>query len=232
MRVVDLGCGWGSLTLYLLERYPNMRVTSVSNSRTQKAHIEATASARGWSKRLTVHTMDANVLELEPATYDRCCSIEMFEHMKNYGALMERISRFLKPGGKLFVHIFTSRVLPYHFVKKDASDWMAEHFFTGGTMPSPDLLSKFNTHMALEDQWAVNGVHYYRTLEAWLAKQDRNEAAVRAVFAKAYGGADQATKWITRWRLFYLGSSESFGFDSGSGAGNEWFVSHYRFVKP
>ena len=190
MKVVDLGCGWGSLTLFLLEKFPNLQVTSVSNSRTQKIHIEAVASEKNWSDRLTVLTQDANYLDLPENSFDRVLSIEMFEHMKNYGNLMRKISNCLKKTGKLFVHIFTHRELPYHFEDNDKEgDWMARYFFSGGTMPSADLLHFFcgEGNLLLEKQWANNGNHYSKTLEDWLKLQDQNEGKVKELFKTTYG---------------------------------------------
>lgn len=239
MKVVDLGCGWGSLTLFLLGKYPNMQVTSVSNSRTQKVFIEATAKKNGWGERLRVFTQDANKLDLEENHFDRVCSIEMFEHMKNYGNLMSKVSKVLKKdSGKLFVHIFTHRELPYHFEDSgSAGDWMARHFFSGGTMPSADLLHYFmgEAGFNLEKQWANNGIHYSRTLEHWLELQDKNEKEVLELFKNTYAAKDateeekkaEATKWVVRWRLFYLACSELFKYNGGE----EWFVSHYLFAK-
>lgn len=226
MKVLDLGCGWGSLSLFLAEKFPNMTIVSASHSRTQREHIEDRRDSLGAKHRLTVVTGDINVLELEENQFDRVISIEMFEHMKNYQMLMAKVSRWLKSDGKLFVHIFVHKNYPYHFVVEDESDWMSKYFFTGGTMPSDDLLLYFQEDLKIEKHWVVNGTHYQKTAEDWLKLLDRNERKVRRLFAKTYGAKNE-TLWFVRWRLFYLACAECFGFDQG----REWFVSHYLFSK-
>ena len=223
MRILELGCGWGSLTLWMAQRYPNASITAVSNSRPQREFIEARCRALGLAN-VTVLTMDANRLALD-ATYDRVVSIEMFEHMRNYESLLARIASWLAPGGKLFVHIFCHRELMYPFEDEGRDDWMARHFFTGGLMPAADTLLHFQDALVLERQWRVSGTHYERTANAWLANQDRHAAAIRPLMQETYG--PHAAVWFQRWRIFWMACAELFGYDGG----NEWLVAHYRFAK-
>ena len=223
MRILELGCGWGSLTLWMAERFPNARITAVSNSRPQREFIEARCRALGRSN-VTILTQDANRLELSER-YDRVVSIEMFEHMRNYETLLSRIASWLAPGGKLFVHIFCHRELMYPFEDEGRDDWMARHFFTGGLMPAADTLLHFQRELVLEQQWRVAGVHYERTANAWLANQDRNAAAIRPLMQATYG--DDAAVWFQRWRIFWMACAELFGYDGG----DEWLVAHYRFAR-
>ena len=225
MDVLELGCGWGSLTLYLAEQLPTSRITAVSNSNSQREHIQNRCAAMGISN-VTVITKDVNQLDLNDEQFDRCISIEMFEHMRNYQTLLGNIASWLKPGGKLFVHIFAHRDLLYPFETEGADNWMGRHFFTGGLMPSADTLLYFQQELLLEQQWWLDGTHYQRTSEHWLANTDRHSDAIAELFAQTYG-IDQAQRWLQRWRMFYLACAECFGYDQG----RQWGVAHYRFIK-
>lgn len=224
-EILELGCGWGSLTLFMAERYPGSRITAVSNSRTQRAFIESQVQARGL-RNVEIVTADMN--EFDPGkTFDRVVSVEMFEHMRNHRLLLERIARWLKAGGKLFVHIFVHRDFTYLFESRDESDWMSEHFFTGGMMPADHYLHRFQEDLTLERHWRVDGTHYARTAEAWLANMDARRAAIWPVLCSTYGD-NQASLWWTRWRVFFMACAELWGYRGG----REWFVSHYLFSKP
>ncbi|MGC1547952.1 MAG: cyclopropane-fatty-acyl-phospholipid synthase family protein [Rhodanobacter sp.] len=224
-RILELGCGWGSLTLWMAERYPDARITAVSNSNSQRHYIEAQCLRRGLFN-VRVITQDVNTLTLAPQQFDRCVSVEMFEHMRNYQALMGRIGSWLKPGGKLFVHIFAHRTLMYPFETAGDDNWMGRHFFTGGLMPASDTLLWFQRDLSIEQHWHVDGTHYQRSANHWLARQDRQRDAVMQVLKQAYG--DAASLWFQRWRMFWMSCAELFGYADGQ----EWLVAHYRFVRP
>ncbi len=224
-HILELGCGWGSLTLWMAEHYPNAKITGVSNSRTQREHIEAEAKHRNLPN-VRILTTDMNEFEADPAAYDRVVSVEMFEHMKNYRLLMAKVAGWLKPAGQLFVHIFTHKDYAYHFEGTDPSDWITRYFFEGGTMPSDHLLLYFQDDLKIRRHWRVSGTHYQRTSEAWLQNMDANEAAIRPLLEKTYGQTE-ASKWRAYWRVFYMSCAELWGYRGGS----EWMVSHYLFQK-
>ena len=222
--ILELGCGWGSLTLWLAEFYPDSRIVAVSNSHSQREFIEGQCRARGLGN---VQIITADINDFHPdRRFDRVLSIEMFEHLCSYQELMARIHGWLKPGGKLFVHIFTHRQFAYPFETDGVDNWMGRYFFTGGMMPSQDLLLNFQGDLQLEEQWRINGRHYQRTLEAWLVNQDRQRDEIMTLFCSIYG-PEQAGRWFQRWREGFMACAELFGYRGGE----EWGVSHYRFAR-
>lgn len=223
-NVLELGCGWGSLSLYMASKFPKSVFTVVSNSATQKLHIDAEADKREITN-LTVITADMNTFTIAD-TFDRIVSVEMFEHMRNYQLLFAKVASFLKPDGKLFVHIFTHKSLAYKFEVKDESDWMSKYFFSGGIMPSNHLYFYFNDDLNIKKHWVVNGTHYGKTSEAWLANMDKHKKEIMPIMEETYGKAD-AVKWWVYWRLFYLACAELWNYDNG----NEWMVCHYLFER-
>ena len=222
--VLELGCGWGSLSLYMSAKYPESNFTVVSNSRTQKIYIDEQAKQRNIPN-LAVITADMNNFSIDK-TFDRVVSVEMFEHMRNYELLMKKVASLLKPAGKLFVHIFTHKDLAYKFEVKDESDWMSKYFFTGGIMPSDDLLLYFNKDLSIEKHRHVSGLHYAKTSEAWLVNMDKHKKEIMPIFENTYGKAN-AVKWWVYWRLFYMACAELWKYKNGE----EWVVSHYLFNK-
>lgn len=222
--VLDLGCGWGSVSLYVAEKFPNCKITGVSNSKTQKEYIDSVAKEKGF-KNLTIITQDMNDFQIKEK-FDRIISVEMLEHMKNYQKLFEKLSGFLKPEGLFFIHIFTHKEFAYPFEVRDETDWMAKYFFTGGMMPSHNLFLYFQDNLTIRNHWVVNGVHYGKTSEAWLENMDKNKTQILPILEKAYG-KENVTKWWSYWRIFFLSCAELFSYRNGE----EWLVSHYLFQK-
>jgi len=220
--ILELGCGWGSLSLWMAEHYPKSRITGVSNSRTQKQWIDQQAKDRGLNN-LTILTCDMNTFS-PPGVYDRIVSVEMFEHMRNHRELLRRVAGWLRTEGKLFVHVFVHKQYTYLFEPKDETDWMSRYFFAGGMMPAAGYLPRFQQDLQLEERWDVNGTHYAKTSEAWLQNMDRHRREIRPILEETYG-KDQATKWWVYWRIFFMACAELWNFRGGS----EWFVSHYLF---
>jgi cyclopropane-fatty-acyl-phospholipid synthase len=218
-RVLELGCGWGSLTLWMAERFPRSDILAVSNSGPQRDFIEAAAARRGL-RNVRVRTADMNSFEAG-ATFDRVVSVEMFEHMANWPALLARVHSWLEPRGTLFLHVFSHRTTPYRFNRDDKADWIAQHFFTGGVMPSHGLIRELDIPFDVTADWRWNGTHYRRTAEDWLRNYDANAVAIEAILRQVYG--DVAPLWMRRWRLFFLATAELFG----ARAGTEWGISHY-----
>jgi cyclopropane-fatty-acyl-phospholipid synthase len=217
--VLELGCGWGSLTLHMARRFPNSRITAVSNSAPQRRFIEARAPGN-----VRVITADMNDLELT-GSFDRVVSVEMFEHMRNYRELLHRIRGWMREDARLFVHVFCHREHAYPYETEGADNWMGRYFFTGGIMPSLDLLPRFDEHLGVEAQWEVDGTHYGRTARAWRENLESRRSEAMSVLRETYGERE-AARWFQRWRLFFLGCEELFAFRGGS----EWLVAHYRFA--
>ena len=220
--ILELGCGWGSLSLTMARQFPDARIVAVSNSASQRAYIEGEARTRGLTN-LQVVTCDMNVFD-PGAQFDRVVSVEMFEHMMNWRELMIRVRSWLKPDGRLFMHIFTHRSGSYLFDRNDREDWIAQHFFTGGVMPSHHLIRQYADLFTVEKEWRWSGVHYQRTAEDWLTNFDANRREIEAVLRPVYGR--QTRLWMRRWRWFFLATSGLFGTAEGS----EWGVSHYRMM--
>jgi cyclopropane-fatty-acyl-phospholipid synthase len=224
--ILELGCGWGSLTLWMATRFPNSRITAVSNSTSQRAYIEAQARALGVENRLEVVTRDMNSFETRPGQFDRVVSVEMFEHMRNWPALFERVRRWLTADGKFFLHVFAHRAIPYLFEDRGTDDWMSRHFFSGGMMPSDGLPLTCQNHLSCVGRWRWEGTHYEKTANAWLANMDAARERIWPVMEHTYGPA-QAGVWWMRWRMFFMACAELFGFEDGQ----QWWVSHYLFEK-
>eukprot|EP00899_Mesostigma_viride_P000745 jgi/Mesvir1/10671/Mv13763-RA.1 len=223
-RVLELGCGWGSLSLFMAAKYPGSTFVGVSNSSTQRQHIEEQCRKRGITN-LTIITADMNVFQAD-GQFDRIVSIEMFEHMSNYEALNKKVASWLKPEGFLFIHIFTHKQYAYKFEVRGEGDWMAKYFFTGGTMPSDNLMLYFTDDLAVVDHWREDGTNYGKTSGAWLANMDARIADIRPIFEATYG-KENVTKWIVYWRLFFIAVEECFNYDNG----REWIVTHMLFRK-
>jgi cyclopropane-fatty-acyl-phospholipid synthase len=224
-RVLELGCGWGSLSLFNAARFPRSKFVGVSNSRTQKQFIDAKAKERGI-KNLAIITADMNRFKA-PGKFDRAVSVEMFEHMRNWRQLLGRLSGWLRPGGTFFMHIFTHRQFAYPFEVRDSSDWMARYFFSGGMMPSDSLPFYFQEALSIKKHWIVSGRHYQQTAEDWLKNMDKNREEILSIFRQTYG-PEHALKWWAYWRVFFMSCAELWGYANGS----EWLLSHYLFEKP
>ena len=225
MDVLELGCGWGSLSLWMAEHYPNAKITSVSNSASQREFILRRAQERGVDANLNVITCDINDLQCQQK-FDRVVSIEMFEHVRNHKELFRRIAGWLTDDGRLFAHIFCHRQWTYKFEDQGSSDWMSRYFFSGGIMPGNDLFLQYQDDLTLQQQWTWNGMHYQKTCEAWLRNMGKNRSQIMPLLEETYGEKD-AVRWFNRWRMFYLACSELFGIREGQ----EWWVSHYLFSK-
>jgi cyclopropane-fatty-acyl-phospholipid synthase len=222
-QLLELGCGWGSLTLWIAERFRASTITALSNSNSQREYIQAQAAQRGLTN-VNVLTCDINEFDITQR-FDRIVSVEMFEHLRNWPRAFERVARWLKPQGRFFMHVFAHRGAPYEFVERDASDWMSKHFFSGGMMPSDDLALHFQDDLRLLNQWRWDGTHYERTAHAWLANMDDKRDVLWPLFESIYG--EDASVWWMRWRLFFMSVAELFGYDDGQ----QWWVSHYLFDK-
>ena len=225
LEILELGCGWGSLSLWMAAHYPESRITAASNSHSQRAYIQEQAKQRGLHN-LEIITCDMNQFTIE-RRFDRVVSVEMFEHMRNWRALFHKISGWLNPGGLFFMHIFVHRSLPYLFTVEDDSDWMSQHFFSGGMMPSDELPANFQDSLHLVRKWRWDGRHYEKTANAWLSNMDQHKDKVWPILAETYGSENALTWWV-RWRLFFMACAELWGYNRGQ----EWWVSHYLFERP
>jgi cyclopropane-fatty-acyl-phospholipid synthase len=223
-RVLELGCGWGSLSLWMAEHYPASRIVAVSNSNPQREYIQGQAAQSGLTN-LEVITCDMNQFAID-RRFDRVVSVEMFEHMRNWQALFGRVAGWLEPEGRFFMHVFCHKALPYLFEVQDDSDWMSRYFFSGGMMPSFDLPTQVEGPLEWVKGWRWDGTHYEKTANAWLANMDRRKAELWPVLAAAYG-ADAARMWWSRWRIFFMACAELFGYRQGT----EWMVGHYLFQR-
>lgn len=223
--ILELGCGWGSLSLWMARRYPKSTILGVSNSHSQRESIMARAKSEGLTN-LEIVTCDMNDFATE-RHFDRVVSVEMFEHMRNWQVLMSRIAGWLNPDGRFFMHVFTHAKAPYLFEIQDANDWMSEYFFSGGMMPSLDLAPRITKDLQLEEQWTISGEHYRKTSDAWLANMTLNRERIMAILESTYG-KHQTKLWWHRWRIFFLACSVLFGYDQGK----VWPIGHYRFRKP
>lgn len=222
--VLDVGCGWGSLTLYIAQKYSNCKITGICNSTTQKEHIEE--QCRNLQlQNVEIIVADISAYEME-ASYDRIFSIEMFEHMKNYKDLLQKISKWMEEDGLLFVHHFCHKAFAYHFEDINEDDWITRYFFTGGTMPSANLLLYFQDDVSVVNHWLVNGKHYAQTSEEWLKRMDQNLASIKPIMEGTYG-KEQAVKWTVYWRTFFIAVAELFGYNDGE----EWMVALFLFKK-
>ena len=225
LEILELGCGWGSLSLWMAAHYPESQITAVSNSHSQRAYIQEQAKQRGL-QNLEIITCDMNQFTID-RRFDRVVSVEMFEHMRNWRALLDKISGWLNPGGLFFMHIFVHRSLPYLFTIEDDSDWMSQHFFSGGMMPSDELPANFQGSLNLVRKWRWDGRHYEKTANAWLSNMDQHKDKVWPILAETYGSENTLTWWV-RWRLFFMACAELWGYNRGQ----EWWVSHYLFERP
>lgn len=219
--VLELGCGWGSLTLWMAERYPNSHITTVSNSASQRLFIESRAREMGLAN-VRIITADINAF-VPPGAYDRIVSVEMFEHLRNWPLMFSRLGRWMRPEGRAFLHVFCHKDQPYLYEDKGQADWMARYFFSGGMMPSDDLPHHIAGPLQVEQQWQVNGTHYERTANDWLGNLDRQRTTLMIVLADIYGTVE-AHRWLHRWRMFFIGCAELFGHRQGE----EWWVAHHR----
>jgi cyclopropane-fatty-acyl-phospholipid synthase len=224
LQILELGCGWGSLSVWMAENYPESRIVAVSNSAPQREFIESKIASRKLNN-LQIITADMNNFDTD-LTFDRVVSIEMFEHMRNWSVLLERISNWLKPVGSLFIHIFTHRTFSYIFNQDGEDDWMGRHFFSNGMIPSDNLLLYFQDHLAVKRHWRMDGRHYSRTAEAWLSNMDKHRKAIMKIMQDVYSVKD-ASRWFQRWRIFFMACAELWGYHKGQ----EWLVSHYLLKK-